>query len=141
MRRAGLGRLQSGRIMPYEVSDVEFERLVQKAIQQLPARWRLTIEGEVPVRIEARPPPRLLRELGMQEDELLLGLHQGTALTERHIEDNARLPDVITLFKEDIEDASDDREDLIEQVRITLLHELGHHFGLDEDDLDRLGYA
>lgn len=126
--------------MPYEVSDSEFERLVQEAIARLPARWRLTIESEVPVRVEKRPPRKLLRELGMEQDELLLGLHQGIPLTERHIEDNATLPDAITLFKEDIEDASEDRQDLIEQVRITLLHELGHHFGLDEDDLERLGY-
>ncbi|HET7238531.1 MAG TPA: metallopeptidase family protein [Terrimicrobiaceae bacterium] len=127
--------------MSYEVSDVEFEQLLHKAIEQLPARWRLTIESEVPVRVEPRSSPKLLRELGMEEDELLLGLHEGTALTDRHLEDHARLPDVITLFKQDIEEASEDREDLVEQVRITLLHELGHHFGLDEDDLERLGYA
>jgi predicted Zn-dependent protease with MMP-like domain len=127
--------------MPYEVNDVEFDQLVQEAIAMLPPRWRLTIESEVPVRVERRPSRRLLRELGMEADELLLGLHEGTPLTQRHVEDNARLPDVITLFKEDIEDASDDRQDLVEQVRITLLHELGHHFGLDEDDLERLGYA
>ena len=127
--------------MPYEVSDVEFAQLVEQAITQLPGRWRLTIMGEVPVRIEPRPAPRLLRELGMSDDELLLGLYQGTPVTERHIEDNARLPDAITLFKEDIEDVSSSRADLVDQVRITLLHELGHFFGLDEDDLDRLGYA
>lgn len=127
--------------MPYEVSDVEFAALVQEAIGQLPARWRLTIEAEVPVRVEPRPSRRLLRELGMEQDELLLGLYEGAPLTDRHIEDTGRLPDAITLFKQDIEDASEDRGDLIEQVRITLLHELGHHFGLDEDDLERLGYA
>ena len=127
--------------MPHEVSDVEFERLVQRAIEQLPPRWRLTIEAEVPVRVEQRPSPRLLRELGMEEDELLMGLHEGTALTERHIEDSGRLPDVITLFKQDIEDASEDQDDLIEQVRITLLHELGHQFGIYEYDLECLGYA
>lgn len=127
--------------MPYEVSDVEFAGLVQEAIAQLPGRWRLTIEAEVPVRVEPRPSGRLLRELGMEQDELLLGLYEGAPLTDRHIEDTGRLPDAITLYKQDIEDASEDRRDLIEQVRITLLHELGHHFGLDEDDLERLGYA
>ena len=127
--------------MPYEVSDVEFQQLVEAAINMLPGRWRLTIMGEVPVKVEPRPGRRLLRELGMDEDELLLGLYQGTPLTERHVEDNGRLPDAITLFKEDIEDVSESREQLVEEVRVTLLHELGHYFGLDEDDLERLGYA
>jgi predicted Zn-dependent protease with MMP-like domain len=127
--------------MPYEVSDVEFARLVQEAIAQLPDRWRTTIEADVPVQIRPRPSPRKLRELGMDADELLLGLYEGIPLTERHVEEPPRVPDVITLFKEDIEDASEGPEDLVEQVRITLFHELGHHFGLDEDDLDSLGYA
>ncbi len=127
--------------MPYEVSDVEFARLVQEAIAQLPDRWRATIEADVPVQIRPRPSLRKLRELGMDADELLLGLYEGIPLTERHVEEPPRVPDVITLFKEDIEDASEGPEDLVEQVRITLLHELGHHFGLDEDDLDSLGYA
>ncbi len=127
--------------MPFDVTDVEFSDLVAQAISRLPERWRATIEAEVPIRIEPRPSRRKLRELGMADDELLLGLYEGVPLTDRHIEDHARLPDVITLFREDIEDASEDREDLVEQVRITLLHELGHHFGLDEDDLEELGYA
>ena len=127
--------------MPYDVTDVEFARLVEEAISRLPDRWRHTIESDVPVQIHPRPTRRQLRELGMDADELLLGLYEGIPLTERHVEDPTRIPDVITLFKEDIEDASEDREDLVEQVRITLLHELGHHFGLDEDDLDSLGYA
>ncbi len=127
--------------MPHEVSDVEFAQLVEKAISRLPDRWRATIEKDVPVQIRPRPSRKQLRDLDMEPDELLLGLYEGVPLTERHLEDHARLPDVITLFKEDIEDVSEDSQDLIDQVRITLLHELGHHFGLDEDDLEALGYA
>ena len=127
--------------MSYEVDDVEFAALVEEAIRRLPERWRVTIETDVPVRVDRRPTRRMLRDLGMDEDELLLGLYEGTPLTERRVDYNGRLPDVITLFKEDIEEASEDGEDLVEQVRVTLLHELGHHFGLDEDQLDALGYA
>lgn len=127
--------------MPYDVSSVEFAALVEEAISRLPERWRRTIETEVLVRIERRPSRRQLRELGMDENELLLGLYQGVPLTERHIEDHGRLPDTITLFREDIEDASTDGQDLVEQVRVTMLHELGHHFGLEEDDLADLGYG
>jgi predicted Zn-dependent protease with MMP-like domain len=51
------------------------------------------------------------------------------------------MPDVIYIFQEDVELAVDDEADLVEQVRITVLHELGHHFGMDEDDLEELGYG
>ena len=51
------------------------------------------------------------------------------------------VPDRIWLFRQDIEDFAEDASDLVEQVRVTLLHELGHYFGMDEDDLDHFGYA
>ena len=51
------------------------------------------------------------------------------------------MPDVIYIFQEDCELVSDTEEDLVREVRITVLHELGHHFGMDEDDLARLGYG
>jgi predicted Zn-dependent protease with MMP-like domain len=84
----------------------------------------------------------------------LCGLHSGIPLTERSVE-HGGLPEVITLFREGIleeaggwEEWTDDdgtelggRERILREIRITLLHEIGHHFGLDEDDLERLGYA
>ena len=115
-----------------------FDRLVAEAVASLPADFRAALE-EMPVRVLDRPEPGLLREMGMAEDELLLGLHVGVPLTERSVED-APLPSVIHLYVEDHEDACDSLEELREQVRVTLLHEVGHHFGLDEDDLERLGY-
>jgi len=51
------------------------------------------------------------------------------------------MPDVIYIFQEDVELASDGEQDLVDQVRSTVLHEIGHHFGLDEDELDELGYG
>lgn len=77
----------------------------------------------------------------MDDTELLLGLYEGFPLPDRMTEVPAAVPDRIWLFKDDIEDYAEDEQDLIEQVRITLLHELGHYFGLDEDDLEALGYA
>ena len=126
--------------MPHDVTDPEFARLVEKAIAELPERWRRAIEEDVPVEVRPRPSRRQLESVGLAENDLLLGLYHGVPLTLRTVEDNGRMPDVIYLFKEDIEDAADGRDDLVEQVRITLLHELGHHFGLDEDDLERLGF-
>ena len=127
--------------MPYEVSDVEFDRLVEAALAQLPVNFRVTIEESVPIRVVPRPEPQMLAELGMEPDELLLGLFEGIAMPDLQIEASPGVPARIWLFKEDIEDASEDGDDLVEQVRITLLHELGHYFGMDEEDLDRLGYG
>ncbi len=95
-----------------------------------------------PVQIETRPPKRLLRSLGMDDDELLLGLYQGVNL-ENRVEVEGRgspMPNHILIFQEDIELVSETEADLIREVRTTVLHEIGHHFGLDEDDLERLGY-
>ena len=94
---------------------------------------------EVPVEIHTRPSAKLLRELGLDDDELLMGLYRGHALTHRSVEDSARLPDVIYIFQEDHELVCDHRAQLVQEVRKTVLHEIGHHFGMSEEDLERLG--
>lgn len=126
--------------MPCPVSKREFEKLVEQAIAELPERFAEFLD-EVPIEIHTRPSRKLLRELGLEEDELLMGLYRGRALTERSVEDSGRLPDVIYVFQEDHELVCDSREQLVEEVRKTVLHEIGHHFGMDEDDLEALGYG
>ena len=77
----------------------------------------------------------------MGKDGLLLGLVSGkTADRKRSVEQSGSMPDVIYIFQQDVELASNNEEELVEQVRKTVLHEIGHHFGLDEDDLEELGY-
>jgi predicted Zn-dependent protease with MMP-like domain len=127
--------------MPYETSDDDFRRLVEAAIERLPQRWRQALEEDVPVSVTDRPTREQLRSLEIPEDELLLGLYEGVALPDRSADMPAMVPDRIWLFRQDIEDFAEDADDLAEQVRVTLLHELGHYFGLDEDDLAELGYA
>ncbi len=126
--------------MAHHVGKAEFGRLVEQALADLPAPFAEFLE-EVPVEIRARPSRSQLRSLGLEEDELLLGLYHGRPRTERSVEDSGRLPDVIYIFQEDIELASDSDAELIENVRTTVLHEIGHHFGMSEDDLDKLGYG
>jgi predicted Zn-dependent protease with MMP-like domain len=126
--------------MPHHVSKSEFARLVERALADLPPQFERALD-EATVEIHTRPSRSLLRSLGMEEDELLLGYYQGRPLTERSVHDTGALPDRILIFQEDCEIVSDSEEDLIREVRTTVLHELGHHFGLDEDDLDRLGYG
>jgi predicted Zn-dependent protease with MMP-like domain len=134
-----------------------FDEIFERVLADLPHGLHELIE-EAPIVLEDRPSRRLLRELGMDpsEDDLC-GLHSGVPLTHRTVSDTGMLPDVIHLFREGIIDHAGGwkertdpenpegpriggEERIREQIRITLLHEIGHHFGLDEDDLARLGY-
>jgi len=126
--------------MPYHVSKARFAELVEQALAELPAPFNEALE-EVPVEIRDRPTPQQLRSLGLRSHDLLLGLYHGRPRTQRSVEDSHRLPDQIFIFQEHVEQACGNERQLIEQVRTTVLHELGHHFGMDEDDLDELGYG
>lgn len=125
--------------MPIEVSDEAFDAMVRDAIADLPDEFRAALEV-VRVEVRDRPTAEQLASVGLSEDELLLGLYVGVPLPERSVQDAPRLPDVIALFKQDLEDACDDLQTLRREVRITLYHELGHYFGFDEDGLATLGY-
>lgn len=131
-----------------------FDRLFVEVLDALPQAIRDLLD-DAPVILEDRPSHELLREVGVSPDEDdLCGLHTGVPLTERSVQDHGVLPDVIHLFREGIvdhaggwEESEDEdgpfggEERIREEIRVTLLHEIGHHFGLDEDDLERLGYA
>ncbi len=131
-------------------SAARFDSLVQDAIDSLPPHLRRLVD-EIPVVVLEQPDAKMLKELGIDPadesapDELC-GLHTGTAITEKSIEHSAELPTVIHVFRRGIVslaggwDQPNADEEIYEQVRITLLHELGHHFGLDEGDLEDLGY-
>jgi predicted Zn-dependent protease with MMP-like domain len=123
---------------------------MERAVEELPPPLRQLLE-EVPVIVIDRPSSAMLRSLGLDaasEDDAisLCGLHTGRSITERSVVDDAVIPEDIHLFREGILDLAGGfdqpgGDDLVyEQIRITLLHEIGHHFGLDEDDLERLGY-
>lgn len=126
-----------------------FDDLLEEAIEALPPRIRALLD-EMPVIALDEPTPEMLRDLGIDPADAdaldeLCGLHSGTAITERSIE-HPELPDVIHLFRRGIvalaggwdQEHADER--IYEEVRITLLHEIGHHFGLSEEDLEELGY-
>ena len=126
--------------MPYHVSKQTFGRLVEEALAGLPEPFAAHLE-EVSVEVKDRPSRKQLKELGLGEDELLLGLYVGRAMTQRSVLDSGALPDVIYVFQEDVEAVSGNERDLLREIRTTVLHELGHHFGMDEEDLDALGYG
>ena len=125
--------------MSYVVSKDEFAALVELALEELPEEFAEFLE-EVPIEIRDRPTPRQLKRARVPRNGLLLGLYEGRPRTRRSVQDSGVMPDVIFIFQEHIEATARTREDLVRQVRITVLHEIGHHFGMSEDDLERLGY-
>jgi predicted Zn-dependent protease with MMP-like domain len=122
-----------------------FDQLLEQVLDDLPDDLHALTE-EVPVIVEDYPSPALADELDLDAPDGLCGLHDGVALTERSVEASAELPTMIYLFRAGIIAMSrDDRgrldhQQLRHQIRLTLLHEIGHHFGFDEDDLRELGY-
>ncbi len=127
--------------MPYRVSQDQFSVLVEKALADLPPEFAEFIE-EVPIEICPQATPRQRALVGLSDDrQLLLGLYRGRMRTTRSVEDSGRLPDVIYIFQLDIERMCSSEIELVRQVRKTVLHEIGHHFGMSEQDLERLGYG
>ena len=126
--------------MAYRVSKSDFADLVEEALAELPPQFAQHLE-EVAIEIRDRPSVAQLKSVGLGKRDLLLGLYHGRPRTERSVLDGAAMPDVIFLFQDDIEQVSDSEQDLITEVRTTVLHEIGHHFGMTEDDLDDLGYG
>ncbi len=124
--------------MPHHVTKAQFAKLVERALAELPAAFAEYLE-EVAVEIRDRPSRKQLAELGLKDDELLLGLYHGRPRTERSVLDGPSMPDVIFIFQEDVELVSDSEQQLVEEVRTTVLHEIGHHFGMNEQQIDSLG--
>lgn len=131
-----------------------FDQLFEQVFDALPEQLHAMLE-ETPVVLEDHPSPELMQQLGLDpEQDNLCGLHSGFPLTERSVA-HTQVPDVVTLYREGIleeaggwepwvdEDgtALGGEEAVLREIRITLLHEIGHHFGLTEEDLERLGYA
>jgi predicted Zn-dependent protease with MMP-like domain len=126
--------------MPCHVSKAEFARFVEQALAELPEPFAAHVE-QITVEIVDRPTRKQLRDVGLEDDELLFGLYQGVSLMDRSVQHSGVLPDRILIFQEDHELACDSPAELVEEIRKTVLHEIGHHFGMDEDDLDEVGYG
>ena len=135
-RSAALGSLgrQDG-FMEYtpssEVSADDFEELVGEALDTIPPALARAMRNVV-VMVEAEAPGG---EVG------LLGLYEGIPLTQRDSWYAGVLPDRITIFRGPILRRCSTRAEVVEEVRITVVHEVAHHFGIDDDALDDLGYA
>jgi predicted Zn-dependent protease with MMP-like domain/Tfp pilus assembly protein PilF len=125
--------------VPESMAPSEFDATVEEALAGLPAQFRRQI-GDLPILIEDVPSAALLATLEEPAPDLL-GLFVGTPLTEKSTRDLPGVPDAIYLFKRNLERLCVTREELVEEIGVTLLHEIGHFLGMDEEDLDEAGYA
>jgi predicted Zn-dependent protease with MMP-like domain len=116
----------------------KFEALVERALRRLPRRFKTKL-ANVAVLVEDWPDPKTLADLGLEPPDTLLGLYRGVDLTQRDASYANVLPDTVTLYQGPIEEeAGDDPAAMAEVVRETVMHELGHYFGLDDDTLHRI---
>jgi predicted Zn-dependent protease with MMP-like domain len=118
--------------VPIEMDAARFDALVDQALDEIPDDLAALVQNVV-VLVEQEPPE--------DEPDDLLGLYDGVALTERWGTSPMELPDRILIFRGPLLDLCDTAEELVEEVRITVVHEIAHHFGIDDARLHDLGYA
>jgi len=122
-----------------KLTENDFEQLVVDVLDSLPESL-LNMIDNVDVVIEPRPTREQLDSVGISSGSLF-GLYEGIPLTMRDSGYSIVAPDKITIFQRVIEQACSNEEEIADQVRTTVIHEVAHHFGIDEDKLDELGWS
>ena len=118
----------------------DIRKEVARVIDKLPRRYREQLRN-VEFIVEERPSAELLRAEGLDPRyDTLYGIYQGVPLPERSALDPPLLPDKITIFAEPLLKDFPDPEELREEIRLTVLHEIAHYFGMDEEEIEDLGY-
>jgi len=112
------------------MSAERFEELVSEALDLIPSELARAIDNVVILIADRHP-----------EEPELLGLYEGVALTERDSMYAGALPDTITIYSESLLEICDTEADVVEEVTITVIHELAHHFGIDDERLHELGWG
>ena len=115
----------------------KFEKLVAEAIELIPARFRREMKN-IAVVVEYEPKKELLEEMEIEPPDSLYGLYQGTPLPERTWGYGNTLPDRVTLFKGVIEEDCETEDDVRDCIAETLIHEVGHYFGLSEEEIEEI---
>jgi predicted Zn-dependent protease with MMP-like domain len=114
-----------------------FEKLVIEAMALIPKRFRLEMKN-IAVVVEDEPSAELLDEMEIEPPDSLYGLYQGTPLPERTWGYGNTLPDRVTLFQKPIEEDGEDEDDVRAVIGETLIHEVGHYFGLSEEEIEEI---
>lgn len=115
----------------------EFEALVDTALRRLPRAFRDRL-ANIAVVVEDWADAATLAEMGIEPPDTLYGLYRGIDLTRRDTSYGNVLPDVVTIYQGPIEEDAADEEEMAEIVRETVIHELGHYFGLDDETMHRI---
>jgi len=126
--------------MPVKLSEEEFDRIVAHAVDRIPPEIRQHLENII-ITVKKRPSRQMMREMGMHPDDYPLGLFQGVPLIERSATIPPLYPDMIYLFQEPLEEICDTREELEEEIEVTVVHEVAHYIGMTEERLAELGYG
>jgi predicted Zn-dependent protease with MMP-like domain len=122
---------------PLRLERTHFEQLVADALQLIPRRFREAMRN-LAIVVEDEPSAQTLSEVGLEPPDSLYGLYQGTPLPERTWAQGNDLPDQITLFQRPIEEDCDDEDDIRAVIGETLIHEVGHYFGLSEAEIEAI---
>ncbi len=117
------------------ITEPEFQALVQQALDGLPDEYAKRITN-VAVVVEDEPSPDVLADLEMDEDEDLLGLYQGLPIDkESFFQSGGQLPAKISIYRGPILRLCRTKKEVVQEVRDTVVHEIGHHFGFDDDEM------
>ena len=117
------------------ITEPEFQDLVQRALDSLPDEYA-TLISNVAVVVEDEPSSEVLADLEMEDDEDLLGLYQGLSIDkESFFQTGGQLPAKISIYRGPILRLCRTRNEVVQEVRDTVVHEIGHHFGLDDDEM------
>jgi predicted Zn-dependent protease with MMP-like domain len=118
----------------------EIRKAVARVIDKLPKEFREQLRN-VEIVVETRPSNELLRAEGLDpREDTLYGIYQGVPLPDRSALDPPLLPDKITIFAEPLLEDFPDPDELREEIRLTVLHEIAHYFGMEEEEIEELGY-
>ncbi len=107
-----------------------FDELVSDALDLIPEALTAALDNVVVLVADRHP-----------EESDLLGLYEGVALTDRDSNYGGSLPDTITIYREALLDSCDADDEVVDEVAVTVIHEIAHHFGIDDDRLDDLGWG
>ena len=122
-----------------------FDEILEQVLAELPEAAHRILD-EVPLIVDDYPSPQVMKETHIRSRDELCGLHDGIPLTEPEHRHRARTPEGIWIYRAGImsmattDEGKISRRELRRQIRITILHEVGHHYGLSEEDLKELGY-
>jgi predicted Zn-dependent protease with MMP-like domain len=123
-----------------------FDKQLDRVLDEMPPMVQQLLE-KVPLYVEDYPSAKVMREMGLQHRDDLCGLYTGVPISEQSVNHSGQMPDVVTIYREGIWSLAADEhgqvtpKQLRHDIRVTILHELAHHHGLTEEELEELGYG